>query len=283
MKKIITISAFLVLLIPSHPVFALLEQTEDISPFSDVSQYNKNFDAIEYLKDNGIISGYEDGTYKPFSTINRAELLKMLVEGNGVSPTLSEYSDCFPDVKKEWFAPYVCYAKSLNWVSGYEDGNFNPSNEVVKVEALKMLLVSKSITIKNSVAKKPFEDVSVTDWFAPYVSVAKSMGILEEMGSHFEPMAKITRARIAENLYRLLVHLNEKDRFISATTEAVCTVFKSEDLTDPNLEQETKDIYTKFGFDTSDDSKMEGIAAKYENDIDVKHAVEEAIKECVVE
>ena len=37
-------------------------------------------DAIYYLRDQGIIEGYGDGTFKPEAKINRAEFLKIVAE-----------------------------------------------------------------------------------------------------------------------------------------------------------------------------------------------------------
>jgi len=71
----------------------------------------KDAEAINFLKENGIISGYSDGTFKPTNPLNRAELLKILVEGVGYSPDENVYKNCFSDVKEDWYAKYVCYAK----------------------------------------------------------------------------------------------------------------------------------------------------------------------------
>lgn len=72
----------------------------------------------------------------------------------------------------------------------------------------------------------------------------------------------------------------EKDRFIDATTEVACMVFEANDVTDPVLEQKTKDIFTDHGFDVGDEAAMEAIATKYENDEDVQKAIQDALKEC---
>jgi hypothetical protein len=47
--------------------------------FSDVPSSHFAFEAIEDLKKRGIIMGYRDGTYRPESTVNRAEAVKIIV------------------------------------------------------------------------------------------------------------------------------------------------------------------------------------------------------------
>lgn len=172
-------------------------------PFQDVVSTDSNYTAISYLYTNGIIKGYSDNTFKPDNTINRAELLKILVEGKDVTPDESTYSNCFPDVTTEWYAKYVCYAKQEGWVSGYPDGTFKPANTVNKVEALKMLLNSQSTVLVEAYQTK-FDDVVTSEWFAPYVYTAESLGLLEESSGNFFPNVEMTRAGISENLYRIL-------------------------------------------------------------------------------
>lgn len=46
--------------------------------FSDVSESDWYYEAVESLAGLGIIEGYEDGTYKPSSNVNRAEIAVML-------------------------------------------------------------------------------------------------------------------------------------------------------------------------------------------------------------
>lgn len=175
--------------------------------FLDVSASHQNIRAIEYLYNEETIIGYTDGTFKPENPVNRAELLKILVEGQGITPTTDEYSNCFPDVADDWYAPYVCYAKEEGWVSGYPDGTFKPANTVNKVEALKMLINSQALDgqLVVSVTEQLFGDTDNSAWYAPYVKLAKDLGILEETDDIFEPDGDMDRGSICENLYRLLM------------------------------------------------------------------------------
>jgi hypothetical protein len=73
---------------------------------------------------------------------------------------------------------------------------------------------------------------------------------------------------------------DEKQNFIDATVEVTCMVFEAEDLLDPSLEQKTKDIFEKYGFDVEDEAQMEEVTGKYQSDPDVQTAVEGALAEC---
>lgn len=174
------------------------------SSLSDIED-NKNKPAIEHLYNSGIISGYPDGTFKPEKTVNRAELVKILVGAKGQVPTFEEYQNCFPDVTTEWFAPYVCYAKINNWIAGYPDGTFQPSKEVNKVEAIKILINAQGYNLPSSINEKLFDDVDNSAWYAPFIKVAKDKGLLEQTTGKYGSSSSMKRAEITENIYRSII------------------------------------------------------------------------------
>ena len=124
--------------------------------FSDLSQVHTNAEAIEYVRTQGIVSGYSDGTYKPDVQINRAEFTKIIVEATQTSISGSR---CFPDVNTEWFAEYVCTAKNVGIVGGYPDGRFQPANPISFVEAAK--IISNAFAISSG--------ASSSVWYEPFV------------------------------------------------------------------------------------------------------------------
>ena len=196
--------------------------------FNDVNNTHKNNQAIEYLKDKQVIQGYTDGTFKPEKEINRAEMIKILVEGKGIKPTTETFKNCFPDVQEEWFAPYVCYAKFQKWIGGYPDGTFKPGQTVSKVESLKMILNAFGTTLSNTTSSY-FSDVNAEDWFAPYVRTAKEKGLLEETSAVFNPAMSQTRARVSENLFRTMV-MNDKKTDVFSPSLLNKTIASNEEL-----------------------------------------------------
>ncbi len=93
--------------------------------FSDVPNNHKYSEAIKYLKNNKIVNGYPDGSFKPEGTLNRAEAVKILLEGNNISTFRGETQ--FPDVlESSWFYKYVTTAADLGIVKGYGPGDFKP-------------------------------------------------------------------------------------------------------------------------------------------------------------
>ena len=75
-------------------------------------------ESIEFLSNRGVVQGYPNGTFGPDRPINRAEIMKIIVEAS-TSGDIGNETNCFPDVHSEWFAKYICYAKDHNIVQGY--------------------------------------------------------------------------------------------------------------------------------------------------------------------
>jgi len=179
----------------------------EVAIFDDVDLGDNNSEAISYLKTNGVVDGYADGTFKPNNPLNRAELLKILVEGAGYDPSADTYNNCFPDVNDEWYAKYVCFAEEQGWVEGYSDGEFKPENEVNKVEALKMMLEVFGVN-KEVADERVYTDVELNQWYSDYINTAYQWGLLEEDAyTYYYPSHEITRGGVSENLYRLMVQM----------------------------------------------------------------------------
>lgn len=199
MKKVL--SVFIVAL------FAVGSLMTAYAGFEDVQDDHDNVDAIEFLKDAEVVKGYSDGSFKPEFEINRAELMKILVESQGVTPDPDEYQGCFSDVADQWFAPYVCYAEATGWVKGYSDGTFKPEKAVNKVEAVKMLIHAHGYDgDMEGCDEELFNDTDGDEWYGKYLCVAKQKGLLEEVdGGKYMPGNSMVRAEIAENMFRAIM------------------------------------------------------------------------------
>ena len=157
--------------------------------YSDISN-NKYKTAIEYISGLGIVQGYPDGSYRPDAPINRAEILKISLEANNLD-TNDNLTNCFPDVKTDWYAKYVCKAKNLGIVSGYPDGNFKPGDNVNLVEALKI--------IENAYGADIAEQ---SVWYKGYVDEASSKNMIPLDINSFDQ--KISRGQMADIITRYL-------------------------------------------------------------------------------
>ncbi len=161
--------------------------------FPDVRPSRAGYDAILSLYEEGIINGYPDGTFRPNAGINRAELVKILMLGFHDQKILGE-TDCFADVGEEWFAPYVCAAKRLGWIGGYDDGTFRPSQNVNRAEAIK--IVTEAFGAPTSRLTGVPADVEPGTWFHPFVAKGILIGIVGQ-SEPFRPSDNLTREEAA--------------------------------------------------------------------------------------
>lgn len=170
--------------------------------------------AIEFLYDEGVVSGYDDGTFRPDYELNRAELVKFVAGTRGKDIDATQYKNCFPDVNEEWYAKYVCYAKSEGWVHGYPDGFFRPGNKVNKVEAMKIAVIAFGMDegLSNGVdnfVELPYSDLDDMAWYYPYFQMAYWNDLIEETSGRYQPSANMTRGQISEVVYRVLRSMPE--------------------------------------------------------------------------
>lgn len=102
--------------------------------FTDVAADDYAADAIAFLKENDIVSGYEDGTFKPAATITRQEAASILANALNLS---GSSESLFTDDAKiaNWAKPAVYACKVAGVFNGDEKGNFNPNANIIRAEA----------------------------------------------------------------------------------------------------------------------------------------------------
>lgn len=226
--------AFIGLVLSLATSSALAATSAASTYFPDVPTDHDNAKALRVLQQTGLLGGYPDGTFRPGQTINRAELLKILIGSIGtatVSPPTP--GDCFPDVRAaDWFSPYVCLAVSNGWVEGYPDGMFRPERQVTLVEALKMLATVRQYDTTGP--RFPAEGYPRDQWFTPYIDTALSKDAVSLETITGRPIQDgldkpLTRMRAAEILYRAMLS-DGRVRFSYKTNACALTDVKTVSL-----------------------------------------------------
>lgn len=190
-KTIILLVSFL--LISAHSVFA----------FSDLESSHPNYEAIQYLEEIGMLQGYEDGTIKADQTVNRAELLKLVLEKRYRYfdyLDLSDKKNCFTDVQEQWFAKYVCFAKDMQLINGYDDGSFKPEQEVVFAEAAKII---------NNTLYERTGGGGYSHWYDAFVMILSQEAIIPLSITSVDQ--ELTRGKVAEMIWRSQYYWPKKD------------------------------------------------------------------------
>lgn len=171
--------------------------------FTDIENDNKYFEATKYLSEKDIIKGYEDGTFRADQLVTRAEALKFILLS--IHASISHGELPFKDVSRSsWYTNYVYTGYKKNIVEGNPDGTFRPNNGVNKAEFFKILFNGLSVDIDPVVAGAPYNDVSESAWYAPYISYAKELKILDPKLKNIQPSKGMTRGEVADAMYRMM-------------------------------------------------------------------------------
>ena len=179
--------------------FAAVEDTG----FSDVSAGSWYADAVEYVSDNGLMSGTGDAVFSPDMTTSRAMMVTLLYRASG-SPVVSA-SSSFTDVADDtWYADAVSWASENAFISGYGDGTYGPENPVSREQIAAILW--RYAGSPQADAGTDFSDESdISSYASVAVDWARANGIINGLeNNRFDPQGDATRAQIAVLLMNYL-------------------------------------------------------------------------------
>lgn len=168
--------------------------------FTDVPEGHYSYTAAMYLKEKGILSGYEDGSFGPHKNVTRAEMAAIVCRMAQID-TAEIISTDFADVPAgSWAVPYIAGAAKAGIINGDGNGIFRPDHNVTYEEAIKMSICAAGLN--KLIMPNP------NDWSAPYLTIAEEAGITKGLtGKKGEAS---TRADIALMVYNTLM-LNPDD------------------------------------------------------------------------
>lgn len=89
----------------------------------------------------GIINGYADETFGPAKTLNRAEMITMIIRAAGIKPDASAIVT-FADAKDipAWAVPYVATASEMGLANGVGGDLFAPLKSTTRAEAVTIIM-----------------------------------------------------------------------------------------------------------------------------------------------
>ena len=174
-KRIVTLILALVMIVSTMGISTMA------ATFSDITDERVG-EAVAKLVANGIITGYEDGTFKPDNQITRAEFAAVVtrmknVAGNLASDATTGFSDLDNDSSRAWARPYVKAAVDLGIINGFDDGTFRAGEPVTYEQAVKMLVCAAGYEIvAQSEYNKAIAANPNASWSAGYIAAANKHG-----------------------------------------------------------------------------------------------------------
>lgn len=135
--------------------------------YPDVTKDMWHSGAINYLADKGILTGYEDGYFRPENPITRGEFTTIIARYKSLS---SSNNGKFNDVVGHWSEKFIFGVSDEGYITGYPDGSFRPNRNISRAEAVKIIneMLSrygdKEFIISNLNSKNKFNDVDKSHW-----------------------------------------------------------------------------------------------------------------------
>lgn len=188
------------------------EVKEEIVPavrklFSDVTSEHWASDSIDFMTAKDILSGYEDGSFKPSANITRAEFVKIIVKAFAVVPGKTEVE--FTDVSEaDWFAYYVELAASNGIINGSGDGSFNPSAPVTREDMAVIIARAveyAGITLKGEAVAEFADSEEISEYAKNALENLNGAGIISGYPDNtLRPQGKATRAEACMVMFKIL-------------------------------------------------------------------------------
>ena len=135
--------------------------------FNDVAKDCWAANYIGYMQQFGIVTGYDDGSFRPDAPVTRAEFAAIASRFE----KLTQGSASFTDMPAtHWAVRYINFAATRGWVIGYEDGTFKPEHSITRAEvaAVTCRLLERSADqtyIRSHIGElRTFADVTESHW-----------------------------------------------------------------------------------------------------------------------
>ncbi|WOV85015.1 S-layer homology domain-containing protein [Sporosarcina jeotgali] len=138
-SKIFVAAMAMAVAMPAIVVPAQADETTDVTKFKDVSELSASEQVkINVLVDRGVISGFNDGTFRPTAPVTRGQFAAFISRAYGLKAP--EEPKSFKDVTKN-VTTYdgIIIAYHYNVVAGYPDGRFKPENFIARADMAIML------------------------------------------------------------------------------------------------------------------------------------------------
>lgn len=186
-------------------VFALDMKAE---PFTDVDENAWYAPFVEKMAAAGLVNGYEDNSFKPMSTITRAEVAAILYRMAG-SPE-AEAKEVFSDVPAAmWCAKAVAWCADNGIVLG-ADGKFMPSANVTRQDLAVMINRMNEKILKlelpaDGEAPAFADNDEIAAYAAEAIYTLQKAGIVNGADGRFNPKGTATRAEACKMLSGLMV------------------------------------------------------------------------------
>ncbi len=164
--------------------------------FSDVPASHHYYNAITNLSAEGILNGFEDGTFKPEEPVTRAQFTKIICYALSVGNLTysTEEKSIFTDLAPEhWAADNIVTAYKQGIINGMGDGTFAPEAGVQYEQAVKMVVCALGYGNRA---------LSLGEYPVGYMTMASQLKLLKGItdAKMYEVMSRGAVAQLIDNM-----------------------------------------------------------------------------------
>ena len=176
-------------------------------PFTDAAADAWYYDAVDYVYQNGLMTGTSATTFAPDGTMTRAMLVTILHRQAGVPQV--NYALPFDDVAEgAWYTEAVRWAASEGIVTGMSATAFEPNAPITREQFAAILYRYAQKTGADVSAGEDTNILSyadaldVSEYAVPAMQWACGAGVIQGSGANLNPKDGATRAEAAAMLMR---------------------------------------------------------------------------------
>ena len=177
----------------------------DDAKFKDMNTADWAKKAVISLAEAGIVSGDDNGNFRPNEYINREEFVSMLVRA---AKKYDKDAVCdFVDVDKAaWYYSYVASASKYGMVHGIGEEMFGTGRALTRQDMAVLCLSAKGEVPKIREAADFTDSNEIADYAKDAVNKLYMSGAVSGMGNNrFVPMGQATRAECAQIIFNLFL------------------------------------------------------------------------------
>ena len=168
--------------------------------YTDVNAGDWFNNAISTLSNAGIVTGYNDGTFRPNQPITRGEMAKIIAN----FANLNKGTKSFTDLSGHWSKSYVELAAGNGWIAGYPDGSFRPDQKITRAETVTMInrvlerVPAKELRLLSRGIMLTFPDNNPGDWY--YIAIQEASNSHEYQRSVYETTGDEMWTKLIDNV-----------------------------------------------------------------------------------
>ncbi len=176
-----------------------------VSPFSDVPTSHPHYTEIAWMWEQGISTGWPDGTYRPSQQVDRDAMAAFFYRYQGepayTAPAVSPFTDIWPSIQ---FYKEMSWMKATGISTGWPDGTYRPWDTTLRDAMSAFIYRVAGEPEYTPPATSPFRDITPSTQFYKEMNWMAYMGIADDVDNGvFNAWEPVSREMMAVFMFNL--------------------------------------------------------------------------------